>query len=842
MRRNFALGGARSGSLRTIAGALFGFSLINGSGSIAAQSGPLVEGTLNGEAIVYQVMDGRAIFEGDIILPDPNVRTKGRAASFTSGDLWPDGVVVYEIAPELSDENQANIQQAIEVWNAYDTPIEFVPRAGEANYLRFEPQSGPSSTCNAAVGYWGRGKQPILLPERCSVTALIHEMGHTVGLWHEQQRQDRNRYVTVLWENIPSSHESAFSSLSISTDVGRYDYASDMHYGSFSYSFNSRPTVMTNPPGIPVGETSGMSVADLDAVNRMYGRIPEEVTITTNPPGLNLLVDGELIAAPRSFAWTADSEHTLEVPAEPQNELAGLRYTFGRWNDDGERSHTITAGEDTVYTANFVRQMRAVVSAGVGGSANMSPVSPDDYYNASSILTFRAVPDPGYRFLGWTSTGGEDGNSLCPSISTSPLAATLVFRPLDCLAEFTTAPLTTITSDPPGQILKVDDQFQVAPQNFVFEPGSEHTVSVLDYSPPGRRVTFTEWSDGGDEEHTITASAEGGVVTARFRTEYLLTIIGPSSSSVKKTPDSSDGYYGAGKEVTLELIPAEGYFLSGWSGDLSGVQNPATITMDRDRLVWFGVSTKESLIGEVNALSFTNPGTGTPSVSPGEIISIFTADPEPDADHALGPPGGAGPILDAEGRVATSLEGTRVLFANVPGPILYASPNQVNVVVPYHLTSSLLKLEVQVNGSSGPSTVVHIVDAAQGIAGNGSGGVVALNEDGSLNGPDHPAPPGSVVTFWATGQGVTEPEGVDGKINNVPYPTPVQPVEVRVGGWPAEVLFAGGAPYFVAGAMQVNARIPQNAPEGKVSLYLLVGESSSPKSRWIWVGESNPAP
>jgi hypothetical protein len=42
--------------------------------------------------------------------------------------------------------------------------------------------------------------------------------------------------------------------------------------------------------------------------------------------------------------------------------------------------------------------------------------------------------------------------------------------------------------------------------------------------------------------------------------------------------------------------------------------------------------------------------------------------------------------------------------------------------------------------------------------------------------------------------------------------------------------------------MQVNARIPEYAPAGKVSLYLVVGETSSPERRWIWVGENNPAP
>jgi uncharacterized protein (TIGR03437 family) len=57
---------------------------------------------------------------------------------------------------------------------------------------------------------------------------------------------------------------------------------------------------------------------------------------------------------------------------------------------------------------------------------------------------------------------------------------------------------------------------------------------------------------------------------------------------------------------------------------------------------------------------------------------------------------------------------------------------------------------------------------------------------------------------------------------------PVAPVFVRVGGKPAQVQYAGNAPGFVAGAMQVNALIPDDAPSGEVSIYLIVGTTASP--------------
>jgi uncharacterized protein (TIGR03437 family) len=105
--------------------------------------------------------------------------------------------------------------------------------------------------------------------------------------------------------------------------------------------------------------------------------------------------------------------------------------------------------------------------------------------------------------------------------------------------------------------------------------------------------------------------------------------------------------------------------------------------------------------------------------------------------------------------------------------------------------------------------------------------VVVINEDGTLNRPDHPAARGSVVIFWATGEGLTTPAGVDGRVAVPPLAKPQLPVSVRIGGKVAEVQYAGNAPGFVAGAMQVNVRVPEDAPTGNVSLYFVVGETVS---------------
>jgi uncharacterized protein (TIGR03437 family) len=81
--------------------------------------------------------------------------------------------------------------------------------------------------------------------------------------------------------------------------------------------------------------------------------------------------------------------------------------------------------------------------------------------------------------------------------------------------------------------------------------------------------------------------------------------------------------------------------------------------------------------------------------------------------------------------------------------------------------------------------------------------------------------------MFATGGGQTTPPGLDGSICTVAGSTPQLPVRVQVGGIDAEVSYAGAAPGFVQGTLQVNFRIPANAPTGDVPVILTVGNAAS---------------
>ena len=221
------------------------------------------------------------------------------------------------------------------------------------------------------------------------------------------------------------------------------------------------------------------------------------------------------------------------------------------------------------------------------------------------------------------------------------------------------------------------------------------------------------------------------------------------------------------------------------------------------------------------------------SMAPGLIFSVFGV--------RLGPTQLATLRLDESGRLATELEETRVLFNGTPAPMIFTSANQVSAIAPYGIeinsrfneagevefTGQATRVEVEYQGVRSEVTGRTTIEAVPGIFtldSSGSGQAAALNQDGTINRISNPAAPGSIIVFYATGEGQTDPPGVDGLIATEAFPKPLLPVDVQIGGQTADVLYAGAAPGLVAGVMQINVRIPAGiAPSSAVRVQLIVG-------------------
>jgi uncharacterized protein (TIGR03437 family) len=114
------------------------------------------------------------------------------------------------------------------------------------------------------------------------------------------------------------------------------------------------------------------------------------------------------------------------------------------------------------------------------------------------------------------------------------------------------------------------------------------------------------------------------------------------------------------------------------------------------------------------------------------------------------------------------------------------------------------------------SWTVPVAASAPGIftvSSTGIGAAAVINQDKTLNTPSNPAPRGTVVQIYATGEGQTKPPGETGSVASASASkSPQLPVSVSVGGVDAPVQYVGSVPGFVSGVLQVNSLIPANAP------------------------------
>jgi uncharacterized protein (TIGR03437 family) len=219
-------------------------------------------------------------------------------------------------------------------------------------------------------------------------------------------------------------------------------------------------------------------------------------------------------------------------------------------------------------------------------------------------------------------------------------------------------------------------------------------------------------------------------------------------------------------------------------------------------------------------------------VAPGELVTVFGAN--------LGPTLLTGAEVDDTGHLTTKLSHTKVFFDGISAPLLFASENEVGAIVPFGIQASTIQVQVQNGSQFSPNTPVAVVPAAPALfSRDGTGGEIGaiINQDGKQNSYGDPAPAGSVITLYATGAGETNPAGNNGQIvsSAPPYPVPVLPVQVSIDNQPADVLYAGAAPGFVQGLIQINVRVPAAASSGQVQVVLQVGNYSSPNTAKVVV-------
>ncbi len=489
-----------------------------------------------------------------------------------AGSLWLGGVVYYDDNGCIADDECPNLAQAVNTFNAdFSGALQWTERTTQTTYVVITLSGTGGRGDVNTIGYpVTPGPVNMNCNTDCAVGTLLHEMGHIIGLYHEQTRTDRNSYVTMYYGNVVKSTWPDNFAINMQNQqlLTAYDYASVMQYPAFVDSSNGGPVIETIPPGIPLAGTEGVpgagnqdySAGDKEGILRLYGHAPATVTITSNPIGLQVIVDSTTYTTPQTFSWTANSTHTLSVAngvqtltgdIENSTQSTTFYYTYGTWSDSSQQSHsiTITPGNGSpafpttapavaTYTANFVQLVPYTETMFPSGSGTVS-VSPEpqtysgatgDFFVARQEAMLTATPTSGYNFYEFNEQSPyfwlPGGLSANPKTFYVPDTG----NPVAVNGEFTTSHIYTVNVVPSDTIANefssnlwayVDGNYWNTPKNFSpdtsydgssWNAGSTHTLS-LSYSgdttnPPeyplssNTRFEFSSWSDGGAYSHT----------------------------------------------------------------------------------------------------------------------------------------------------------------------------------------------------------------------------------------------------------------------------------------------------------------------------------------------------
>ena len=250
------------------------------------------------------------IVEGDIQVP-----REGRSGTVLSASplthqsqMFQLGHVRYYIETEAVNAegatpmsaNDVRVLGAVADWEA-KTCIRFTQCASEEGcarpYIRFIAGGG----CSSPVGTSSTRVNTINLASGCSTGSTIHEIGHSLGLLHEQMRKDRDEYVVVDLTAVLSGYGGNFNKMSSSGhDLGAYDYSSIMHYHSTAFSNGNGPTIIAPQP---IGQRSSLSNGDVAAIQFMYNECSADYVRPTCMPSIDT-TQTHLI--PHSKAWDLD--------------------------------------------------------------------------------------------------------------------------------------------------------------------------------------------------------------------------------------------------------------------------------------------------------------------------------------------------------------------------------------------------------------------------------------------------------------------------------------------------------------------------------------------------------
>jgi len=244
-------------------------------------------------------------------------------------------------------------------------------------------------------------------------------------------------------------------------------------------------------------------------------------------------------------------------------------WAFNHWEENltGNTNPTnITMTENTTVIANFT-QNQYTLTITIEGQGNVTKDPDQDTYTYGQNVNLTAIPDTGWNFDHWAGnlTGPLNPTTITIEGNTSLIANFTI----------TSGYTLTISIEGLGNVTRDPDQ-----TNYSF--GQVVTLTAI----PDTGWNFDHWTGdltGSVNPTTITIDGNTSVIANFTQIQYTLTITIEGQGNVRKDPDQP--WYSYGQLVTLTAIAAPHWMFNDWSGDLTGTQNPATITIDGNKSV-----------------------------------------------------------------------------------------------------------------------------------------------------------------------------------------------------------------------------------------------------------------
>lgn len=188
-------------------------------------------------SITVSAEDTQYVLVGDMYVPAESIVTDDfvtRGLKQKSVNLWDQGIIRYRFASNISSAHRnLFLQSCYEMGEFAD--IQCLPKRSSDSHYIYVTHTNKNICGSSHLGRRG-GKQDLKI--KCWRRRTIqHELMHAFGISHEQNRPDRDEFITLLWQNVQPSVRFNYSKVSIggaSHYLNYYDFDSIMHYGSHS--------------------------------------------------------------------------------------------------------------------------------------------------------------------------------------------------------------------------------------------------------------------------------------------------------------------------------------------------------------------------------------------------------------------------------------------------------------------------------------------------------------------------------------------------------------------------------------------------------------------------------